>query len=638
MTETARTDLQKRSNDTLSKTPLSRKKANKGGPKFDEVWQYFTQGEELNPGHYKATCYHCKKEWSRGRPVALKAHLANECLACPEDISKYWRDKLAENTAWVMAGIPFEVVENPFVLDLFKNLNPAYIPPSRTTLSGRLLNEEISRVNKKVTSELEIADSLTLTLDGWTSKRNESLYNYVITTSDRKEYLVALRNYSMESHTGEFLASEISDIVEKIGLDKFTAVVTDNASNCRVARRIIEEKYGHIWDIRYAAHAINLIAADLVKLNDIKKFISNCLKDMKINIERLQIWCKTRWGSLYMTADSILCARPVFDWILLEHNGIVTNSNVYLLIQDEEFFTNCHHIRSIWAPIKECINILEAKSASLADCFVQMIKLAIAIFRLPSSNPFKASAIQIFNHRYLEFQHPAYLLCYFLHPYYRGLGLNDEGFRNAAITATTLWQNLGYSEQECRELLTQFRKYDQKLKPYDLSYDKNMDTPELWWSSIRSKPYYLRDLALRLFCIAVSQAGCERNFSVLKWIIGDRRTRLDVQKLEGISKIRSYYLASIKNELSYYGKHLDETELREVANTSAVGEIIALDDNDNDTNYLLLEENQEREGTQERTTLILEDIIDFTQPIFENAENVDNNTNEEINIDRNQYR
>ncbi|POG72416.1 ribonuclease H-like domain-containing protein [Rhizophagus irregularis DAOM 181602=DAOM 197198] len=507
-----------------------------------------------------------------GRPVALKAHLANECLACPEDIIKYWRDKLSENTvnytrkmhfsqdqtqipkpqykqtkivnhfssdeplppeinnridcsllkAWVMAGIPFEVVENPFVLDLFKNLNPAYIPPSRTTLSGRLLNEEISRVNKKVTSELEIADSLTLSL-----------------------------------------------------------------------------------------------------------------KDMKINIERLQIWCKTRWVSLYMTADSILCARPVFDWILLEHNGIVTNSNVYLLIQDEEFFTNCLHIRSIWAPIKECINILEAKSASLADCFVQMIKLAIAIFRLPSSNPFKASAIQIFNHRYLEFQHPAYLLCYFLHPYYRGLGLNDEGFRNAAITATTLWQNLGYSEQECRELLTQFRKYDQKLKPYDLSYDKNMDTPELWWSSIRSKPYYLRDLALRLFCIAVSQAGCERNFSVLKWIIGDRRTRLDVQKLEGISKIRSYYLASIKNELSYYGKHLDEAELREVANTSAVGEIIALDDNDNDTNYLLLEEDQEREGTQERTTLILEDIIDFTQPIFENAENVDNNTNEEINIDRN---
>ncbi|RGB35850.1 hypothetical protein C1646_758792 [Rhizophagus diaphanus] len=153
MTETARTDLQKHSNNTLSETPLSRKKANKGGLKFDE--------------------------------------------------------------------------------DLFKNLNPAYIPPSRTTLFSRLLNEEISHVNKKVTSELEIADS-------------------------------------------KFLALEISDIVEKIGLDKFTAVITDNASNCSA-------------------------------------ILAQGLKDMKINIERLQTWCKTRWSSLYMTADLILHAHSIFN-------------------------------------------------------------------------------------------------------------------------------------------------------------------------------------------------------------------------------------------------------------------------------------------------------------------------------------
>jgi len=139
----------------------------------------------------------------------------------------------------------------------------------------------------------------------------------------------------MESHTEEFLASEISGIVEKIGSDKFAAIVTNNAANCRVARKKVEEKYNHIWDIRCIAYAINLIAADLVKLDDIKNLISDCgkitrffhnshqgsailaqgLKDMKINIERLQTWCKTRWGSLYMTADSILRARPVFDWV-----------------------------------------------------------------------------------------------------------------------------------------------------------------------------------------------------------------------------------------------------------------------------------------------------------------------------------
>jgi len=61
-----------------------------------------------------------------------------------------------------MAGIPFEVIENPFILDLFKDLNPGYTPPSRFTLSGRLLDKEVARINNKIKNELEVADGLTL--------------------------------------------------------------------------------------------------------------------------------------------------------------------------------------------------------------------------------------------------------------------------------------------------------------------------------------------------------------------------------------------------------------------------------------------------------------------------------------------
>jgi hypothetical protein len=47
-------------------------------------------------------------------------------------------------------------------MDLFKDLNPGYVLPSRTTLSNRLLNDEFARVNKKIESELKVADGLTL--------------------------------------------------------------------------------------------------------------------------------------------------------------------------------------------------------------------------------------------------------------------------------------------------------------------------------------------------------------------------------------------------------------------------------------------------------------------------------------------
>lgn len=155
-----------------------------------------------------------------------------------------------------------------------------------------------------------------------------------------------------------------------------------------------------------------------------------------------------------------------------------------------------------------------------------MIKLAATIYQTPEINLFKPAAIQIFNQSYAEFQHPLYLLSYYLHSLYHGLGLRNEAFRNAAIAASTLWKNLGHTAQECKELISQFRYYDANKKPFDLPYVQGFDTPMLWWGSIKNQPKHLSKLAQRLFSISPSQANCERKFSTLKWFIGDKRTRL----------------------------------------------------------------------------------------------------------------
>jgi len=74
------------------------------------------------------------------------------------------------------------------------------------------------------------------------------------------EYLISLRDYSLNSYTSEFLTNEISNIIEQLGNNKFAALITDNASNYRAARQNIQQTYSHIWDIHCATHAINLIA------------------------------------------------------------------------------------------------------------------------------------------------------------------------------------------------------------------------------------------------------------------------------------------------------------------------------------------------------------------------------------------
>ena len=64
-----------------------------------------------------------------------------------------------------MTGIPFEVIENPFIMNLIKDLNSEYILLSQFTLSDQLLDKEIACINNKINDELEVADSLTLSKD-----------------------------------------------------------------------------------------------------------------------------------------------------------------------------------------------------------------------------------------------------------------------------------------------------------------------------------------------------------------------------------------------------------------------------------------------------------------------------------------
>ena len=104
-----------------------------------------------------------------------------------------------------------------------------------------------------------------LAFDGQTSGTHRSIWNFIVTTPSRKEYLYQLTDLSEEKHTAEYLAEVIENVVNGIGADRISAIVSDNASNVRNARKIIQEKFPRIENIRCVAHAINLIACDIVK-------------------------------------------------------------------------------------------------------------------------------------------------------------------------------------------------------------------------------------------------------------------------------------------------------------------------------------------------------------------------------------
>ncbi|CAB4490238.1 unnamed protein product [Rhizophagus irregularis] len=554
----------------------------KSGRPQSGVWKHFDRGESRGDGHWEGTCKYCKKFYPRAKPNALRAHLANNCKDIPEEwrrhfnyilinnlndvptdkpltgesvITQDWKkvEKLVANQpemdaslideaislAFIMCGIPFRVINNPFFINALKILNPNYIAPSRKTLSGRLLDNEVAKVNNKIDEVLEFTNNLT------------------------------------------------------IGLD---AIVSDNGANVASARRLICSKYKKILNIRCIAHCYNLISKDIIlhtfaermiqRANRIIQFFKKSHKAAAILKEKikqheisgggLKTYVETRWTTVHECVSSIVRLKNCLEDIRDNHSEVITTPAILTILHSRGFFSDMQHLSEVLFPIKNAILAVEAANSTLADAYVNLMKIAAVIQNLPADEykGFRNHCIKKFNHRFEEFNDPAYQLAFFLHPAYKGAGLKFGAFSLIANYAGELWQKMGKSKKSCEKLLAQMRIYKEQIRivngkpnPYVAPYTIGSDTPLMWWNTCEVKPNYLQRLAIKLFSITPSSAACERMFSSLGWLYGKCRTRLEIDKLEGLAKVYRFNLSTAAEKFHKTQTEISPETMKNIAET-----------------------------------------------------------------------
>ncbi|CAG8806678.1 26821_t:CDS:2, partial [Gigaspora margarita] len=390
---------------------------------------------------------------------------------------------------------------------------------------------------------------------------------------------------TMEAHLVLYCKGLVPDDIRK------NTVITNNGSNVCIAQQSIHYDYSHILNIYCIAHALNLLAVDLVKNALIKMILkqanmlvsfvqklhlaSRILRDtissMNIRGRSLETYCETCWALIYDIANSIVRVRPAIYKILEEQPEIFTNHEVFEIANDENdnFYT----------------------SSSLADCFLEIVQLAAIFRRIPTSNNFRSLAIAAFNSRYQQFDVFPYVLTYFLYPYYRGHGLQKEKFRDIYELAVNYYKDLHHNEKEYCVLVSQLIKYKANATPWDLEFSFNL-TPYVWWGVVEDEHTHLQELAKTMFAIVPSQANCERNFSILKWFS--------------------------EGQLNFCDDNSVEMELR----NSVFNEIIFAEINGPD---LRNKENEEKivNPTKNKITMAFQDCVDISDPIFEINNNQD---------------
>ena len=189
-----------------------------------------------------------------------------------------------------------------------------------------MLNSEYDKIKvKTVLATIAASDSVELMCDGWSNISNEPIINFV--ASQPKPIFWKSFHTDLQSHPGEYIATEILRVIEEIKSEcgkMVFGVVTDNASNMKKAWRLIEAKYPAIICYGCAAHGLNLIFCDMIKLETCKNIAKRAtvvikefrhkhmLVDMLKAMQKAEnVNCtfmlpvNTRWASMVTSLESV---------------------------------------------------------------------------------------------------------------------------------------------------------------------------------------------------------------------------------------------------------------------------------------------------------------------------------------------
>ena len=101
-----------------------------------------------------------KRKLKSGQSTILSFHDSEEI---PE--SRITRINRAMGKFFVACGVSFRIVEHPFFIDLVKELNAGYDPPTCEYLSTRILERELCHVNENINRDIMNNFNLTFVSD-----------------------------------------------------------------------------------------------------------------------------------------------------------------------------------------------------------------------------------------------------------------------------------------------------------------------------------------------------------------------------------------------------------------------------------------------------------------------------------------
>lgn len=457
------------------------------------------------------------------------------------------------------SGIPFATFENPAWRSFFSRLRPTFKVPNRHDLDGKLLDKVYDDLKLIMEKKISEADSLAISIDGWSNIRKESIMNILLFTPE-PIFLKSIECKS-ESHTGEYIAKQLEEVILEKGKEKFIGIPTDNASNMKNAGQRVELKFDWLTWYGCLMHFFNLLLTDLCTLvQRIKEVLALCIAITKeilrtpslLSIFRekqieekqkgdraisLKIPGATRFGSSTRCMYAVSINKGALQALAIDERLTVKVGKKinYLMSPDfkreilsDEFWSKISDVTNILRPIEEWLFEVQSNSIPLSRVVIALKDITNKVNSALETSSYLdeddvGSVRAIITKQKSQCLQPIHFAATLLDPSTHKSSTPED----TAIALDYLGRVGAALELDCAKILEEYADFSlQKgvFAPAHL-WKKLKVEPHVWWKSFLGHTE-LSKIASRILCLPPTSAEVERSFSTHGRIHGKVRNRL----------------------------------------------------------------------------------------------------------------
>ncbi|OBZ67907.1 hypothetical protein A0H81_12375 [Grifola frondosa] len=494
----------------------------------------------------------------------------------------------------VACNVAWWAVEHPYLRWFFGQWVPGANIPGRTTVSGRILNEEAGKVVDMMKLQVK-GKYATGQCDGWKNISKTSLVASMINV----EYLPWLLNVCDISakvknaeNLLEIVIGEINYCIEVLGVT-LVGWCTDASGESRKMRRLLVEQYPSIVGVDCWSHQINLVVGDYfkTKINFVKvmddaleivKWFNNHSRalgllrkeqTLRFGIALMLILpVLTRWTSHYLAATRLLDIQEAIRvlvagsrQLLIECVGekadAVRKANEILnLIALPSFWDDLALVKTHLEPLAIAANVTQSNNARLDVVLLTLghLFMVYSNLALTMDPTLRSRILESLEKRWAKADQDAFIMAIVLNPYLRRDHFNPH---NPMLTEAALWRIFKrvYARMIGGEpdlnLAAAFHEYLHRLGVWS---DEGMELRE--WKDMASKADAdvnliqiwrrcnaggvvhgqngLVVLAMQVLSVVPNSAATERIFSKMGIVHNKLRSRLHPEKVRATVLVR----------------------------------------------------------------------------------------------------